>query len=59
MLTEREKEIIINALDMKLTSVKRAQNSNKSPNFAEVYKIEIAELEKAKATIHSFKTPSK
>lgn len=57
MLTEREKELIITALDMKITSIKRAQNSNKSPNFAEVYKVEIAEYEKVKATIHAVKSP--
>lgn len=37
------------ALTMKEASVKRAQNTNKSPKFAPVYEAELAEVREAQA----------
>lgn len=47
MLTQNIKSRIIEALEMKMASIKRAQNTNKSPNFAAVYDIERKETQAA------------
>lgn len=50
-LTIKIKNILISALDMKEASIKRAQNTNKSPNFAAVYDLERAELAEARTYV--------
>lgn len=42
-------------VDMKITSVRRAQTANTSPRFAEVYKIELDELNKLKNEVAQIK----
>lgn len=53
------KTLILAAIDLKISSVKRAQKSNTSPNFAPVYDKELSELNKARDWIVEQKTTSK
>ena len=46
------KATILEALDMKAASIKRAANTNKAPRFQAVYEAEQADVTKAKAWIN-------
>lgn len=54
-MTKDQLSIVLSALDMKLASVKRAEKSNNSPRFAEVYKLEADEINKTIAEIKTLK----
>lgn len=55
MLTETTKNMAIEGLNMKIASIKRAQNSNKSPKFVPVYDAELAEAEAAMVELKAIK----
>lgn len=54
-MTKDQLSIVLSALDMKLASVKRAEKTNNSPRFAEVYKLETDEINKTIAEIRTLK----
>lgn len=49
------KAILIEALDMKIASVKRARNTAKNPRFASIYDTEEELANKAKAWVNAAK----
>lgn len=55
MITETTKQFVISALEMKIASIKRAKNTNKSPKFTPVYEAEQAEAEAAMTEIKALK----
>lgn len=48
MITQKTRDIVLSGLDMKEASIKRAKNTNKSPNFTPIYELELRELQKAR-----------
>lgn len=49
------KAIILEALDMKIASAKRAKNSSKNPAFGPIYDLEVSTAEAAKVWINEQK----
>lgn len=49
------KTILNSALDMKIASIKRAKNSEKSPRFQEVYDLEMRETLEVQNWVNSAK----
>lgn len=49
------KAIILEALDLKIASSKRAKNSSKNPAFGPIYDKEIGDAEAAKVYINTMK----
>ena len=45
------KELVVDALEVKIASVKRASNSAKQPEFKELYAKQLQELQKALGSI--------
>ena len=54
-ITEQHKRMIVEALDLKLASIKRAKNSNKSPAFLELYEQEMRDYTALQTLIVSSK----
>lgn len=49
------KAILLSALDMKVASIKRAKNTEKSPRFQQVYDLEMRETLETQAYISAIK----
>lgn len=54
-INEQHKRMIVEAIDLKLASVKRARNTNKSPAFLELYDQELREYTALQSLIVSSK----
>lgn len=54
-INEQHKRMLIEAIDLKLASVKRARNTNKSPAFLELYDQELREYTSLQSLIVSSK----
>lgn len=54
-MTTAIKTMLLTALELKLASVKRAQNTNRNPRFNEVYAAELADVQAAIAWVNAQK----
>lgn len=59
MITQAQKDIIIEALNMKIASVKRARNATGSPRFKAVYDEEDKEVNLVKVWVQNLKLTDK
>ena len=54
-INEQQKRMIVEAIDLKLASIRRAKNTNKSPAFLELYEQELREYNALQTLIVSSK----
>lgn len=54
-ITDQHKRMLVEAIDLKIASVKRAKNTNRSPAFLELYEQELRDYTSLQTLIVSAK----